>query len=55
MGQHLTEMVGCCTQFLRPPSDKRSIWVKEAEARMREERYHPMFGGLIELMELNFG
>ena len=36
-------------------SDKRSIWVKEAEARMREERYHPMFGGLIELMELNFG
>ncbi|WP_083196113.1 type VI secretion system tube protein Hcp [Pseudomonas sp. AU12215] len=20
MGQHLTEMVGCCTQFLRPPS-----------------------------------
>ncbi len=19
MGQHLTEMVGCCTQFLRPP------------------------------------
>lgn len=36
-------------------SEERGMWVKEAEARMREERFHPMFGGLIELMEINFG
>ncbi|RRJ09539.1 hypothetical protein [Pseudomonas aeruginosa] len=30
MGQHLTEMVGCCTQFLRPPPLKAllALYVK---------------------------
>ncbi|MDD1975968.1 hypothetical protein [Pseudomonas tussilaginis] len=32
-------------------SAAREDWKREAESRMREERYHPMFAGIIELME----
>lgn len=32
----------------------REDWKREAESRMREERYHPMFAGIIELMEISF-
>ncbi|NWD69383.1 site-specific integrase [Pseudomonas gingeri] len=35
-------------------SATREDWKHEAESRMREERYHPMFAGIIELMEISF-
>ena len=34
-------------------STTREDWKREAESRMREERYHPMFAGIIELMEIS--
>ncbi|PWK43228.1 hypothetical protein C7534_104407 [Pseudomonas sp. OV226] len=35
-------------------SATRKDWKHEAEIRIREERFHPMFAGIIELMEISF-
>ncbi|MBM5458562.1 hypothetical protein H8F21_13415 [Pseudomonas sp. P66] len=45
----ITEKMG----LFESSSEQRSQWVDECNNRMLEEKYHPMFDGLIQLMELS--
>ncbi|WP_416383743.1 Imm2 family immunity protein [Pseudomonas aeruginosa] len=49
MGQHLTEMVGCCTQFLRPP-----LILSAGRSSDKVKRYHlDVIHGLLKEIKLS--